>query len=64
MTLGKKGLTCGAIKGLTVCCALFYCVLSVCFTMEIPPPAPRNHRVKLKGERPVYKQQRSLSCQQ
>ncbi|CAI9540228.1 unnamed protein product [Staurois parvus] len=26
MALGKKGLTCGAIKGLTVCCFTVCCV--------------------------------------
>ncbi|CAI9545365.1 unnamed protein product, partial [Staurois parvus] len=26
MTLGRKGLTSGAIKGLTVCCFTVYCV--------------------------------------
>ncbi|CAI9612115.1 unnamed protein product [Staurois parvus] len=29
MTLGRKGLTSGAIKGLTVCCVCFYYVCCV-----------------------------------
>ncbi|CAI9552417.1 unnamed protein product, partial [Staurois parvus] len=33
MTLGRKGLTCGAIKGLTVCCFTRWAV-SVCFTVS------------------------------
>ncbi|CAI9607009.1 unnamed protein product [Staurois parvus] len=40
MTLGRKELTSGVIKGLTVCCVgltvccmLFHCVLCVCFTL-------------------------------
>ncbi|CAI9573017.1 unnamed protein product, partial [Staurois parvus] len=34
MTLGRKGLTSGVIKGLTVCCAVLHYVLCVCFTRE------------------------------
>ncbi|CAI9546154.1 unnamed protein product, partial [Staurois parvus] len=34
MALGKKGLTCGAIKGLTVLCAVLLCWLCVCFTVS------------------------------
>ncbi|CAI9581766.1 unnamed protein product, partial [Staurois parvus] len=33
MALGRKGLTCGAIKGLNVCCVLFYCMLCVCASL-------------------------------
>ncbi|CAI9586650.1 unnamed protein product, partial [Staurois parvus] len=29
MTLGRKGLTCGAIKGLNVCCVVFYIVCAL-----------------------------------
>ncbi|CAI9546497.1 unnamed protein product [Staurois parvus] len=32
MALGRKGLTCGAIKGLTGCCVCFLCGLCMCFT--------------------------------
>ncbi|CAI9610086.1 unnamed protein product, partial [Staurois parvus] len=30
MTLGRNGLTSGAIKGLIMCCMLFYCGAGVC----------------------------------
>ncbi|CAI9588633.1 unnamed protein product [Staurois parvus] len=34
MTLGRKGLTSGAIKGLTVCCLCFTLCAVLCFTRE------------------------------
>ncbi|CAI9566251.1 unnamed protein product, partial [Staurois parvus] len=65
MELGRKELTSVVFKGLTVCCftvCALYGPLPGNAKLHSTPPSDR--RVELKGERPVCKQHRSLSCQQ
>ncbi|CAI9573959.1 unnamed protein product [Staurois parvus] len=53
MALGRKVLTCVAIKGLTMCCVLFYCVLCVCFTVCLHCRVMQSSVQELTGKRTV-----------
>ncbi|CAI9590924.1 unnamed protein product [Staurois parvus] len=44
MTLGRKGLTSGAIKGLTVCCFTVCCVCVLLSTLQQMNAAMYRHR--------------------
>ncbi|CAI9548491.1 unnamed protein product, partial [Staurois parvus] len=68
MTLGRKGLTSGAIKGLIVCCAL-PCTVCWCFIastllwMAVLCTAIQSSVPELTGRRTVSKQSSPLPCQ-
>ncbi|CAI9553037.1 unnamed protein product, partial [Staurois parvus] len=57
MALSRKGLTCGAIKGLFVCCFTVCCVLSTVSTllcMALLCTAIQSSVQELTGERTVF----------